>query len=164
MVCLPLTDNVVEWFNYTIGDIVYNKFCLQNWNRILRDVGSDKGFANFLKDNLIECYILRECKDNNTVGFIFLLPECPSGKIISIHGGGWVHNPYLYYRGYILMIEHLLHQGFKLRTYCDTTNERALRFNRGIGFVSYKQTCQRTYLWINLKRLQSRKIYKHFYL
>lgn len=158
-----LTDGVVEWFNYTKGDIVCSKFSSQNWNHILRDVGSDRGLANFLEDNLTECYILRECKGNDSVGFIFLLGECSSKKIVSIHGGGWGLNPYLYYRGYILMIEHLLQKGIKVRTYCNTTNERALHFNRGVGFVRYKQTDHRIYLWINLKRLQSRKIYKHFY-
>mgnify|MGYP002558968617 CR=1 FL=1 len=163
MVHQPLTDSVVEWSKYSIDDIVCNKFSPQNWNLILRDVGSDRGLANFLKDNLIECYILRECKGNDTVGFIFLLPECSSKKIVSIHGGGWKHNPYLYYRGYILMIEHLLYHGIKVRTYCDVVNERAIRFNRSIGFVRYKQINHLVYLWINLKRLQNREIYKRFY-
>lgn len=163
MVNFPLTDGVVEWLNYSIGDIICSKFSPEKWNLILRDVGSDRGLANFLEDNLIECHILRECKGNDTVGFIFLLPECSSKKIVSIHGGGWGHNPYLYYRGYILIIEHLLHQGIKVRTYCDAVNERAIRFNRGVGFVRYKQTDHRIYSWINLKRLQSRKIYKRFY-
>lgn len=162
MIDLPLTDGIVEWFVYTDTEIIYEKFSQDNWNFIFSDVRSNRGLANFFADNSIECYILSCHKDKKTIGFIFLLRQHSDNKIVSIHGGGWGDTPFLYYRGYLLMIEHLLLQGVRVRTYCDVTNERVLRFNQSIGFVNYRKTNCKIYLWINLNRLQKSKIYKRF--
>lgn len=78
------------------------------------------------------------------------------------HGGGW-EKPLLYYRGYILMLQHLLEQGIKVRTYCSLSNIAAIRFDRSVGFVPYKYTDNEVFMWINTKRLKSSKLYKYFY-
>ena len=69
----------------------------------------------------------------------------------------------MYYRGYVLMLKHLLDQGLKIRTYCQLSNQRAIRFSRSVGFVPYRYTEDEVFMWINDKRLKNSKLYKRFY-
>jgi hypothetical protein len=102
------------------------------------------------------------CSNDKSIAFLYTKQEDFNGKIFSVHGGGW-ENPLLYYRGYILMIKYLLDQGLKVRTYCQLSNPSAIRFSRSVGFVPYRYSEEEIYMWINLKRLKSSKLYKRFY-
>lgn len=155
-----LSDGVVEWVQYSRLDEIYSQFKPKDWNKILFGVGSDTGLANFIEDQTVGCYILKNCNLNTAIAFIYILPEGHKG--VSLHGGSWKRQPLLLFRGYILMIEYLLCQGIKVKTYCSSNNEQALRFNHGVGFVRYRQTINRTYMWINLKRLHSSLAYRLF--
>ena len=67
----------------------------------------------------------------------------------------------LYMQGTMLLIEHLLQQGYKVRTYCAVDNLNAYRFMNSLGFVRYLTTQQKIYQWINLKRLYKSAMYNY---
>ena len=67
----------------------------------------------------------------------------------------------LFMQGAILLIEHLLKVGFKVRTYCSKDNVNAYRFMQGLGFCCYRRTKTKLYQVINLKRLHDSHIYKY---
>ena len=110
------------------------------WHKAVRNIDSDKEFADFMEDvTSVKCYILKELSSNKSIAFLYTLQEDIAGKVVSVHGGGW-ENPIMYYRGYILMIKHLLQKGLKVRTYCQLSNSAAIRFSRSVGFVPYRYT------------------------
>ena len=119
-------------------------------------------FSYLSESTFVKCYILKLCSNNKSIAFAYTMQEDFKGKIVSIHGGGW-ENPLMYYRGYILMIKHLLAKGFKVRTYCQLSNPAAIRFSRSVGFVPYRCSETEVFMWISGKRLQSSKLFKRFY-
>ena len=60
------------------------------------------------------------------------------------------------------MLEHLLKQDLRVRTYCNISNSAAIRFDRSVGFMPYRYTKDEVFMWINEKRLKSSAIYKRF--
>lgn len=159
------SDSFIKWKAFS-GEKICERFPLDEWNLMVSDISSDEEWHKFLKDykDLVKCYVLYTCKDNNEIGFVYLYNEADDFNVVSIHGGGWgtsVRLSILYYRGLILMIENLVGQGKKVRTSCFLGNDKAYKFLRGIGFVNYMTTDKAHYMWINNKKLQNSKIYRY---
>lgn len=159
-----LTDDIVKWEPCTEKDVLCARFSLDEWHHIVTDIHSDEEWYEFLQENpnFVRCFVLKRCDNNHPIAFIYLLKEYDDEQIISIHGGGW-ENPLMYYRGYVLMIKHLLYQGIKVRTYCQLSNPTAIRFDRSIGFIPYRYTEEEVFMWISTKRLENSKLYQRFY-
>ena len=158
-----LSDGVIKWVAYHREDKVYERFSLDDWHKAVHDIDSDKGWADFLEKSLIvKCYILKLCSNDQSIAFLYIMQENFAGTVVSVHGGAW-GNPIMHYRGYILMLKHLLSQGIKVRTYCQLSNTVAIRFDRSVGFVPYRYTEDEVFMWISGKRLKNSKLYKRFY-
>lgn len=158
-----LSDESIKWVAYTKDEKICGRYSLDKWHQVVHDVDSDEEWANFLSESVVvKCYVLKLCSSDKSIAFVYIMQEDISGKVVSIHGGGW-ENPLMYYRGYILMIKYLLNQGLKVRTYCQLSNPAAIRFSRSVGFVPFRYTSEEVFMWINHKRLMSTKLYKRFY-
>lgn len=158
-----ITDETVKWVPYSKDEIICGRYSLADWHKAVHDLDSDEEFADVLDNtHLLKCYVLKLCSDNKSIAFLYTIQEDLSGKVFSVHGGGW-ENPLMYYRGYILMLKHLLEKGFKIRTYCQLSNPVAIRFSRSVGFVPYRYSTDEVFMWINERRLKSTKLYKRFY-
>lgn len=158
---MVIEDGMVKWVPYCRDEIICGRYSLDDWHKSVHDVDSDEEWANFLSESaFVQCYVLKLCSDNKSIAFVYILQEDFDGKIFSIHGGGW-ENYLMYYRGFMLMIQHMLDQGLKVRTYCQLSNPQAIRFVRSVGFVPYRYTDEEVFMWINEKRLKSSKIYKY---
>lgn len=159
----PIDDQTIKWVAYTKDEKICGRYSLDEWHRVVHDVDSDEEWANFLSEStVVMCYILKLCSNDKSIAFVYTMQEDIDGKVISIHGGGW-ENPLMYYRGYILMIKHLLDKGLKVRTYCQLSNPSAIRFSRSVGFVPYRYSSEEVFMWINHRRLTSTKLYRRFY-
>lgn len=157
------TDEIIKWIPYHREEKICDRYSLDDWHSAVHDIDSDEEWADFLeKTHIVKCYILKLCSNDKSIAFVYTIQEDFAGKVLSIHGGGW-ENPLMYYRGYILMIKHLLGQGYKVRTYCQLSNAAAIRFVRSVGFVPYRYTEEEVFMWISSKRLENSKIYKRFY-
>ena len=158
-----IEDSIIKWVPYSREEIICERYSLDDWHKAVHDIDSEKEWADFLENTyLVKCYVLKLCSNDESIAFLYTLQEDFAGKIFSVHGGGW-DNPLMYYRGYVLMLKHLLEQGLKIRTYCQLSNPRAIRFSRSVGFVPYRYTEDEVFMWINEKRLKNSKLYKRFY-
>ena len=159
-----IADDFVRWEPYAKEDILCKRFSPDEWHMIVADIQSDEEWADFLIENpdFVRCFVLKRCDDCHSIAFIYLLKEYDDERIISIHGGGW-ESPLMHYRGYILMLKALLDQGFKIRTYCQLSNSAAIRFDRSVGFIPYRYTEEKVYMWLSQYSLQRSKVYKHIY-
>lgn len=155
------SDSHVEWRKRT-NEPLMNFFKEVDWFRIFSDVTSAEDLEDFMNMDCGQCYVAYNLASDIPFGFIYVYVEDEQTKKVSIHGGGWLPNhALLNYRAYILLIEALLQQGFKVRTACKLDNVKAFRFNRGIGFVNHYTSKNYRYLWISEKRLHSSLIYRH---
>lgn len=158
-----LSDEKIKWVPYCREEKICELFPLDVWHRIVHDIDSDIEWADFLEKSLIvKCYILKLCSNDQSIAFLYIMQENLAGTIVSVHGGVW-GSPLLHFRGYILMLKHLLEQGLKVRTYCNISNTAAIRFDRSVGFVPYRYTEDEVFMWISEKRLKNNKLYKRFY-
>ena len=159
-----IEDTTVIWEPYYRDIHLCDRFSVEQWGQIAGDIHSDIEWANFVERyvNSVKCWVLKNRATNHPIAFVYLFNEEGYWEKVSIHGGGW-EKPLLYYRGYILMLQHLLGQGIKVRTYCSLSNIAAIRFDRSVGFIPYKYTDNEVFMWINTKRLKSSKLYKYFY-
>ena len=158
-----IEDAIIKWVPYTKDEKICERYPLDVWHCAVHDVDSDEEWADFLSESsIVKCYILKLCSNEKSIAFVYTVQEDFAGKVVSIHGGGW-ENPLMYYRGYILMIKHLLDQGLKVRTYCQLSNPAAIRFSRSVGFIPYRYTEDEVFMWISDKRLKTSKLYKRFY-
>ena len=156
---LPI-DSHVEWRKRTYEPLM-DFFKEADWLSIFSDVTSAEDLEDFMIMDCGQCYVAYNLASDTPFGFIYVYVEDERTKKVSIHGGGWLpNNAMLNYRAYILMIEALLQHGFKVRTACKLDNEKAFRFNRGIGFVNHYTSKNYRYLWISEKRLHSSPIYQ----
>lgn len=159
--CFPLpNDSCVEWRKRT-NEPLMDFFKEADWLSIFSDVTSAKDLEDFMNMDCGQCFVAYNPVSNAPFGFIYVYEEDKQTKKVSIHGGGWLPNhALLNYRAYILLIEALLQQGFKVRTACRLDNIKAFRFNRGIGFVNHYTSKNYRYLWISEKRLHSSLVYR----
>ncbi len=158
-----VSDEVVKWVPYCRGEILCGRYSLDDWHKAVHDIDSDEEWANLLDESyIVKCYVLKLCSNDKSIAFLYTKKEDFAGKIFSVHGGGW-GKPLLFYRGYILMLKHLLEQGLKVRTYCQLSNPRAIRFSRSVGFVPYRYTEDEVFMSISKKRLKSSKLYQRFF-
>lgn len=159
-----LSDSSVKWVSYNCYEKICAQYSPNQWHCAVHDIDSDEEWAVFLSEStIVKCYVLKLSSNDKSIAFVYTKQEDIKGKIVSIHGGGW-ENPIMYYRGYILMIKHLLDKGLKVRTYCQLSNPAAIRFSRSVGFVPYRYSSEEVFMWINYKRLTASKLYKRFYL
>ena len=160
---MGIEDGMVKWVPYSCNEIINGRYPLDTWHKIVRDIDSDEEWADFLENtNFVKCYVLKLCSNDKSIAFVYTIQEDLKGDKVSIHGGGW-ESPLMYYRGYILMLKHLLEKGIKVRTYCDKSNRAAIRFDKSVGFVPYRYSAEEVFMWISEKRLKSSKLYKYFY-
>lgn len=160
---LFVSDDVIKWVPYVKEEKICQRYSLDDWHKAVHDVNTDEEWAEVLANSyIIRCYVLKVCSNNKSIAFLYTKQEDIRGKVYSIHGGGW-EIPLLYYRGYILMIKTLLNQGFKVRTCCQLSNLSAMRFSRSVGFIPYRYSEDEVFMWINLERLKSSKLYHRFY-
>ncbi len=164
-----MPDSKIRWERYADGNGVIDKFSKEDWHKIASDIDSEEELRELLESfpHKIQAFVLYENGTNEAIGFIYLLKERRNYKTLSYHGGGWKRSikfTYLYLRGTILMIEHILSQGYKVQTYCSIENSKAYKFMQSLGFVKYSiaESCIRQ--WINTKRLRNSLIYKKIFL
>jgi len=139
-----------------------NFFKEVDWFRIFSDVTSVEDLEDLMNMDCGQCFVAYNSVSNAPFGFIYVYVEDKQTKKVSVHGGGWLQgHALLNYRAYILLIETLLQQGFKVRTACQIDNTKAFRFNKGIGFVNHYTSKNYRYLWISEKRLRSSLVYRH---
>ena len=158
-----LSDQYIRCIQYTKDETICKRYPLDLWHQAVHDVDSDEEWGAFLSESsIVKCYVLKLCSNEKSIAFVYTIQEDFDGKVVSIHGGGWEY-PIMYYRGYILMIRHLLAKGLKVRTYCQLSNPAVIRFSRSVGFVPYRYTKDEVYMWISTQRLTASKLYKRFY-
>lgn len=159
-----ISNNLIKWEPYTKDDILCARFPLSQWHQIASDIHSDEEWGDFVYKykSFVKCWVLKKIKNNEPIAMIYIFNEDDKWYKISVHGGGW-ESPLLYYQGYVLMLKHLLEQGLKIRTYCQLSNPRAIRFSKSVGFVPYRYSSEEVFMWINDKRLKNSKLYKRFY-
>ena len=159
-----IEDDLIKWEPYTEKDVVCARFPLGLWHNIAGDINSDKEWCDFVLNyrNCVRCWILKKKSNNEAIAMIYLFNEEGCWEKVTIHGGAW-GPPLMHYRGYILMIKHLLSQGVKVRTYCQLSNTAAIRFDRSVGFVPYRYTEDEVFMWISEKKMRNSKLYKRFY-
>lgn len=158
-----VSDLVVKWVPYCRDEKICKRYSLDDWHKAVHDIDSDEEWADFLEQSyIVKCYVLKLCSNEKSIAFIYTIQEDFAGKKVSIHGGGW-ENPLMYYRGYVLMLKHLLNLGLKVRTYCQLSNPAAIRFSRSVGFVPYRYSTEEVFMWISTKTLMNSKLYKRFY-
>lgn len=157
-----ITDGTIKWVPYSREEIICERYPLDDWHKAVHDIDSDEEWGNLLEiSHFVKCYVLKLCSNDRSIAFLYTIQEDLTGKVFSVHGGGW-ENPLMYYHGYVLMLSHLLEKGLKVRTYCQLSNPRAIRFSRSVGFVPYRYTEDEVFMWINEKRLKQSIIYKRF--
>ena len=157
-----ISNGTIKWVPYSREEVVCGRYSLDDWHKAVHDIDSDDQWADFLeKSDFVKCYILKLCKNDKSIAFVYTMQEDLKGTTFSIHGGGW-ENCLMYYQGFMLMIKHLLDRGLRVRTYCQLSNPRAIRFVRSVGFVPYRYTEDEVFLWISERRLTSSNIYKYF--
>ena len=157
-----ISDGIIKWVPYCRDEKICVRFPFDDWHKVVRDIDSDEEWADFLQKSLfVKCYVLKRCSNNESIAFLYTMEEDFTGKLISVHGGVW-GSLLLHFRGYILMLEHLLKQDLKVRTYCNISNSAAIRFDRSVGFMPYRYTKDEVFMWINEKRLKSSAIYERF--
>lgn len=150
----------VEW-RKRIDEPVMDLFKESDWLSIFSDVTSIEQFEDFLSMDCGECFIAYNSASNTPFGFIYVYIEDERQKKVSLHGGGWLpNNAFLNYHAYIIFVNYLLQQGFKVRTACKVDNHKAVRFNKSIGFINHYTSKNYRYFWISEKRLASSDIYK----
>ena len=155
-----VSDGEIKWVPYSRGEIICGRYSLDDWHKAVHDIDSDEQWANFLEEySFVKCFVLKSCADEHPMAFVYIMPEDFDGKVFSIHGGGW-ENYLLYYRGFMLMIKHMLDHGLKVRTYCQLSNPRAIRFVRSVGFVPYRYSDENVFMWISDKKLKNSVLYK----
>lgn len=159
-----IEDAIIRWNPYTKKEKICARFSSEEWHCIASDIHSDEEWGDFLMEypDFVRCYVLKRKKDGHPIGFVYIMREYDDKNVLSIHGGGW-ENPLMHYRGYILMLKYLLEQGFKVRTYCQLSNSAAIRFDRSVGFIPYRYTEEKVYMWLSKYSLQRSKVYRHFY-
>ena len=158
-----LSDQYIRWIQYTKDEKICKRYPLDLWHQAVHDVDSDEEWGAVLSEaSIVNCYVLKLCSNEKSIAFVYTIQEVFDGMGVSIHGGGWEY-PIMYYRGYILMIRHLLAKGLKVRTYCQLSNPAAIRFSRSVGFVQNRYTKDEVYMWISTQRLTASKLYKRFY-
>ena len=157
-------DSFVVWEPYPKDVHLCDRFSVEQWKQIAGDIKSDTEWGEFVGRyvNSVQCWILKNRATNHPIAFVYLFNEEGYWEKVSIHGGGW-EKPLLYYRGYILMLQHLLEQGIKVRTYCSLSNTAAIRFDRSVGFMPYRYTKNEVYMWISEKTMKKTNLYKRFY-
>ena len=132
-----------------------------DWLNIFSDVTSAKELEDFMNMDCGQCFVAYNSVSNTPFGFIYVYVEDEQTKKVSIHGGGWLPcHVLLNYRAYIILIDWLLQQGFKVRTACQIDNMKAFRFNKSVGFVNHYTSKNYRYLWISEKRLHSSSIFQ----
>lgn len=159
-----ISDQLVEWNTFRPADEVKTNFSQHDWYNIVDDIHSDREWELFLSSHsdFVLCYVLKRCDTKKAIAFIYLMFEYDDANVLSIHGGGW-DEPVLYYRGYVLILKFLLEIGYKVRTYCSLANTSAIRFSRSVGFIPYRYTDSKVYMWISEKTLKRTMLYKRFY-
>ena len=159
-----IEDSFVVWEPYLKDIRLCDRFSVEQWKQIAGDIKSDAEWAEFVGRyvNSVQCWVLKNRATNLPIAFVYLFNEEGYWEKVSIHGGGW-ESPLMYYRGFMLIIKHMLDHGMKVRTYCQLSNPRAIRFVRSVGFVPYRYSEKEVFMWINAKTLKSSELYKYFY-
>ena len=163
-----ISDHYIRWEPYKYEDNIVSRFSTDEWHKIASDIYSEEELNSLLikYPNKIQGFVLYDNQSSTPIALVYLLSESEKCKIVSFHGGGWGKSPrltLLYMRGTILLIEYLLREGFKVRTYCDRNNHNAYKFMHGLGFVRYRITEERIYQWVNLQRIHNSKVYKYIF-
>lgn len=136
-------------------------FSNSDWLLIFSDVENEEQLEAFLQLDCGQCLVAYNTVTNTPFGFVYVYMEDEKDQKVSLHGGGWLSdNAFLNYRAYLLLIEALLQQGFKVRTACEPDNMKAIRFNRSIGFVNHYTSKNYRYFWISEKRLYASAVYR----
>lgn len=160
-----LENGLVFWKCYAEGDIVCKRFPYDEWHKIAQDIDSDVELRDLLLNNptAIRGFVLYDKTSKQPIAFSYILKEDKYGNVISFHGGGWnkgTRASICYFSGVAILIERLLLDGYKVRTYCLSDNLPAYRFMHSLGFRKYKSTDTTIYQWINLKNLYNSKIFQ----
>ena len=154
-------DFFVEWRRWS-GEPLIGSFSDTDWRLIFPDVENEEQLKAFMQMDCGRCLVAYNKGTNMPFAFIYVYMEDERERKVSLHGGGWQpNNAFLNYRAYIVLIEALLQQGFKVRTACELDNVKAVRFNRSIGFVNHYTSSNYRYFWISEKRLRNSAFFQY---
>lgn len=154
-------DSSVEW-RRRIGEPLIGLFSDTDWRLIFPDVENEEQLEKFMQMDCGRCLVAYNKGTSMPFAFIYVYMEDERERKVSLHGGGWQpNNAFLNYRAYIVLIESLLQQDFKVRTACELDNVKAARFNRSIGFVNHYTSSNYRYFWISEKRLCNSAIFQY---
>lgn len=145
------TNNVVRWSPYK-GETIVGNFAESQWGKIFSDINSDEELKKFESEKYGNGYVVYECKNNESIGFVYLLVESVQNKRVFVHGGSWSDNARLKYASLLTVASALFNINVKIHTTCMIDNERAFRFLHSIGFVKYYSTKKYHYMWLPYKR------------
>lgn len=153
-------DKYVEWIHRNDENLI-ELFGVSEWLHIFSDIINASQFDDLMRSYCGRCYIAHNLISNKPFAFVYLYIEDANKRIVSIHGGSWQQgNTMMNYHAYVIFIDALLKQGYKVRTACGLDNGRAIRFNKSIGFINHYTSTNYRYFWISEKRLHTSKIYK----
>lgn len=155
------SDNRVEWRERT-NEPLRGFFSDSDWRLIFPDVENEEQLEAFLQMDCGRCMVAYNTATDEPFGFVYVYMEDEKERKVSLHGGGWQpNNAFLNHRAYMLLIEALLQQRFKVRTACELDNVKAVRFNRSVGFVNHYTSVNYRYFWISEKRLCKSAIFQY---
>lgn len=70
-------DNLIKWIDHCKEDDIFNKFQIEDWNKIIYGISSNNEWIDFLNkhSNIIKCFSLYHIAENHLIGFAFILLE-----------------------------------------------------------------------------------------
>lgn len=152
--------NNIEW--YTVKNIKSeNMFSKTDWAKIFADLSSCLEIDKFISLGYGQCFIARNLITNEDFAFVFVYLEDYKTNKIVFHGGGWKNgNTMLHYTALVYLLEKLFKRGYKIRTSCLRSNQKAFRFIHSVGFINHYTSENHHYFWLPYKRFINTNIYK----
>lgn len=150
----------IEW--YSIKNIKSeNMFSETDWSKIFTDLSSYLEVNEFLSLGCGQCFVARNLLNNEDFAFVFICLEDYKANKIVFHGGGWKQgNTMLHYTALVYLLERLFKRGYKIRTSCLRSNQKAFRFIHSVGFINHYTSENYHYFWLPYKRFINTNIYK----
>lgn len=148
---LPIYGRGFAWRPYKDESLISNdRFCLEQWHRIVYDIDSDRQWREFLKEysHLCCCYVLYPDGSDEPIAMCYVLGEhalyedAAPGSVVSVHGGGWKNDmgsKLMYAKSWITIVHHLVSLGCRVLTNVKEDNPPAVHLVTKTGFRPNKE-------------------------
>ena len=143
-------------------DDICSKFSIDDWNMIFSDVDEQtiKEWDDYIDRILL---VAIDKTTNKDFGFICIQESHITPLDVSFHGGVWNHNlkhNILAFEAANLILHFLVHNGMNVFVTCYKSNEKADRFQKGLGFIEYYCDEKLSYKRLSKEKLNTNIIYK----